>query len=602
MKFAKDVSTLIENSLMLGFSFRNGIILFLLSLFSTLVEIFGVTMFLPIFQYVRLNGDIDALLVESSVWEYVIIFFNFIGVEVTLYALLIIAFLLLFGRQIITYIRLIYVATLSAKLSKGLRDRIFSSYLDVEASFYDNMSIGKLINVITTEVKPAIGGVILPTHLILHFVLLISYLSVLIFLSVEMTIASLVVLLFAAYIPKVWINQTATTGREVVNSNSKLSGFLVERLKSPRLVRLSGTEDAEKLEFSSLTENQFSKVIKAAKLHSKTEVVLEPIIIGFSLIFIYVSFTILQMSIEIMGLYLVIMLRLTPVVKGIITLWQSIQYALGSIETVKHRLNLMVQSVEVDNGIQKFSIFNNKIELIDIKYSYPKANKSALTNINFEIAKGSYVAIVGPSGSGKSTLIDVVSRLRKFEKGKILIDNKSINDFSLKSIRRSISYVPQNPQIFNGTIKDHIGYGRNDSKESEIIHAAKISGADSFIQELPEKYNTQIIEDASNFSVGQKQRLELARALVKKSPILILDEPTSNLDAESTKIFLTSLKKILDLGEITVIIVTHYFKDVTNADKIIVINKGVITSEGKHSDLLKKDDWYNESWKIQNQN
>jgi ABC-type multidrug transport system fused ATPase/permease subunit len=116
---------------------------------------------------------------------------------------------------------------------------------------------------------------------------------------------------------------------------------------------------------------------------------------------------------------------------------------------------------------------------------------------------------------------------------------------------------------------------------------------------LPEKYNTLITEDALNFSGGQKQRLDLARALVKKSQILILDEPTSNLDAESTKIFNESLKKILDTKEVTVIVVTHYFKDIIDADKIFVMNNGTISSEGKHADLIKIDNWYNKSWKIQ---
>lgn len=599
MKISRDISVLIKNALLMGFSFRNGVSLFLLSLGSTFMEIFGVTMFLPIFQFIRLKGDIQALSSESNTWEYVITFFNFMGIEITLYSLLIIAFFLLSSRQIINYIRLIYIAYISSNLSRKLRNKIFFAYLNADTSFHDNLSTGELVNVVVTETRAAISGVILPIELVLNFVLLLSYLFVLLALSLEMTIAALIVLLIAIYIPKRWVNQTADTGRKVVEANSQLTEFLVERLKSPRLVRLSGTEDAESHEYFLLTKNQMDKAMITAKLMGKTSVVLEPIIIGFSLVFIYVSFSIINMSIEVMGLYLLIILRLTPVTKGIVVLWQSIQYVLGPIETVKQRLVSMHNAVEIDDGTEDFLKFNKNIELINIEYRHPGARKIALKGVNLKITQGSFVAIVGPSGSGKSTLIDILSRLRRPINGEMLIDNNPVEKYTLKSIRNSISYAPQNPQIFNGTIKNHIGYGKSNASELEIVYASKISDADSFIQELPEKYNTLITEDALNFSGGQKQRLDLARALVKKSQILILDEPTSNLDAESTKIFNESLKKILDTKEVTVIVVTHYFKDIIDADKIFVMNNGTISSEGKHADLIKIDNWYNKSWKIQ---
>jgi len=513
--------------------------------------------------------------------------------------LLIIAFFLLSSRQIINYIRLIYIAYVSSNLSRKLRNKIFFAYLNADTSFHDNLSTGELVNVVVTETRAAISGVILPIELVLNFVLLLSYLFVLLALSLEMTIAALIVLLIAIYIPKRWVNQTADTGRKVVEANSQLTEFLVERLKSPRLVRLSGTEDAESHEYFLLTKNQMDKAMITAKLMGKTSVVLEPIIIGFSLVFIYVSFSIINMSIEVMGLYLLIILRLTPVTKGIVVLWQSIQYVLGPIETVKQRLVSMHNAVEIDDGTEDFLKFNKNIELINIEYRHPGARKIALKGVNLKITQGSFVAIVGPSGSGKSTLIDILSRLRRPINGEMLIDNNPVEKYTLKSIRNSISYAPQNPQIFNGTIKNHIGYGKSNASELEIVYASKISDADSFIQELPEKYNTLITEDALNFSGGQKQRLDLARALVKKSQILILDEPTSNLDAESTKIFNESLKKILDTKEVTVIVVTHYFKDIIDADKIFVMNNGTISSEGKHADLIKIDNWYNKSWKIQ---
>ena len=416
-------------------------------------------------------------------------------------------------------------------------------------------------------------------------------------LSFEMTLASILVLLLAARVPKAWFRRSAQIGRKFVSANTKMSSFLVERLKSPRLVLLSGTIKAEQDEFYSLTEEQKYHSINASKLQGKTDVVLEPIIIGFSLFFLYFAFTYLNMQIEEIGLYLVIILRLTPVTKGILLLWQSIQRAIGSIEIVENRFHSMVKAREKDSGVAKIDGFKSKIEFIDVSYKYPSSEKNALEKINFEITPGSMTAIVGPSGSGKSTLVDLFPRLRDISSGKILIDGVSLEDFLLVELRKFISYTPQDPQIFNGTISNHIRYGRLDAKDEEVINAAILSGSSKFIELLPEKYETLLDEDAINLSGGERQRLDLARALLKKSFLLILDEPASNLDAESVEVFNNSLKRIRKNKDIAIIIISHSLQSVSDADQIIVLSNGKVESIGKHDDLLNESNgWYAKSW------
>ena len=207
--------------------------------------------------------------------------------------------------------------------------------------------------------------------------------------------------------------------------------------------------------------------------------------------------------------------------------------------------------------------------------------------------------MVGPSGSGKSTLIDLLLRLRIPTKGFIQVDNVDIQKYTLKSLRRIVSYVPQSPQIFDGTVKDHILYGKMNATDEDVLEAAKMAGAENFIRKLPQGFDSILGEDAVKLSGGQRQRLDLARALVKKSPVLILDEPTSNLDVESEEAFKRVLDKINKQTNTTIIIVTHRLASITNADKIIVLNRGEIDGSGTHLKLLSQGGWYVKAWNTQ---
>ena len=174
----------------------------------------------------------------------------------------------------------------------------------------------------------------------------------------------------------------------------------------------------------------------------------------------------------------------------------------------------------------------------------------------------------------------------------------NIKECTLKSLRSIISYAPQSPQIFNGRVKDHILYGKIDATNEEIQKAIQLAGAD-FIDNLPDGIETIIGEDAVKLSGGQRQRLDLARALIKESPILILDEPTSNLDAESEEVFKNVLNKIRRKKKVMIIIVSHRLASISDADNIIVLNKGMVNEFGTHSELLSRNGWYSKAWNSQ---
>jgi ABC-type multidrug transport system fused ATPase/permease subunit len=581
-----------------GLANRSILLLIGISLCATITEIFGVGIFLPIFQFIRLQGDVNTLVADSAVWSYIINGLAWFGIDVSLAVLLMLSFVFFLGRQVFTYFRLIYHTAISQRLVRVLRTRMFDHYLEANTSFHDRLPVGNLVNAMTTEVSQAVIGVMAPLELAVYLIMASGYLLILSALSWEMTLVSVVVLLLASRVPNVWIRKSADTGRKLADSNTMMSSFLVGRLKSPRLVRLAGTEVAERHEFQLLTQSQRKHAVFGSVLQAKTEVAIEPIIVGLSLVFLYFAYTVLQMQIEMIGLYLVVALRLMPIAKGVISQWQTIQRLTGSIEVVEDRLKKMYNEKEQDPGEKEFDKLHN-ICFNHVTYRYPSAANDALNNISLRFESGKMYALVGPSGSGKSTLVDILPRLRLPQSGEIEVDGLPIENYSLSSLRKSIAYTPQNPQIFDGSIINHIRYGKPEASDDEIEVAARMAGAEKFISQLPDQYETILGEDAVRLSGGQRQRIDLARALVRKAPILILDEPTSNLDAESEEVFRQVLMRIRSETKTTIIIVAHRLASIASADQIVVLSNGKIEEVGKHENLMQQKGWYRKAWKMQ---
>ncbi len=580
----------------MGLNNNSIVLLVLFPLISTITELFGIGIFLPIFQFIKLGGNLDLLTSDSTIWQYIVNIFAYFNMTPSLLVMLLMSFGLFIVRQLLNYLRMIYTTAVTQKITQIQRNHLFDNYIGACTSYHDRTPVGNLVNIVMTEVRSAVSGIMAPMRLMVYVIMFIGYFSILLMLSWEMTIAVIIVLYIASIAPNKWIKQTKVTGRRLVSSNTLMSEFLVGRLKSPSLVRLAGTEDAEKEEFRRLTLSQRKNQVLQGILRAKTTVAIEPIIIGLSLSFLYFSHTTFHLDIEVIGFYLIIVLRLMPIMQGVVQQYQGLQASMGAIEIFEDRINSMKESMEKDTGSIDLCKLNQSILLSGVYYLYPDMQNYVLENITINFKVNSLTAIVGPSGSGKSTLIDLLPRLRLPTKGLIYIDNKNYTKYKLKSIRKMISYVPQEPQMFNGTVRSHILYGKADASNDEVVMAANLAGAEEFISKLPQGFDTNLGEDAVKLSGGQKQRLDLARALVRKAPILILDEPTSNLDAESEAIFSKVISRIRDNTNTTIIIVSHRLESISDADNIIVLNHGKVESSGVHVELLRENGWYAKAW------
>jgi len=298
-----------------------------------------------------------------------------------------------------------------------------------------------------------------------------------------------------------------------------------------------------------------------------------------------------NMPIGTLGLFMIVIMRLLPVAREAISACQGILSNWKSLMVMDERMQSILAAREPLGGSRELGALRKGIRFDNVSYTY-KGEVPALAGVSCEIAARSMTAIVGPSGSGKSTFVDMLPRLRDPDSGTILFDGVPLNDYAVKSLRAGTAFVPQAPQIFNVTVAEHIRYGKADATDAEVREAARLAGAAEFIERLPGGYEAMLGENGGRLSGGQRQRLDIARALVRRAPIVIFDEPTSQLDAESETQFRDALRRIKAETEATIIIVGHRLSTVMEADQIIVFEGGVVTEAGSHHELMRRRGWY----------
>ena len=387
--------------------------------------------------------------------------------------------------------------------------------------------------------------------------------------------------------------------RHEMNSlDSKANGQAVDSLLNYETVKYFNNEQHELRRYDNTLNKWEDLAVKSQTSMSLLNFGQGGIIaIGLSLIMIYAGQGVIEGSMSLGDLVLVntMMLQLFMPLNFLGIIYRMLRHTMADMEMI---LNLLETKPEIDDkpDARDLNILKGEVRFDNINFSY-NDDRHILKGISFSIPAGSKLGVVGASGAGKSTLSRLLFRFYDVQSGRIIIDDQDISQVTQQSLRKAIGIVPQDTVLFNDTIYYNIQYARPEACKEEVINAAKMANLDNFIGSLPDGYDTLVGERGLKLSGGEKQRVAIARVILKNAPILVFDEATSSLDSRSEKAILESLKEISEHH--TTLVIAHRLSTIVDADRIIVIDEGEIVEEGTHQSLLADNGTYASMWRLQ---
>lgn len=578
---------------------RHLVLLVICGLSAGIFEAVGISIFLPILQFARLNGDEAKLQLDGGFWQKTEEIFSSVGLPLEISTMVGVAALAILLRQAFLFWAGYFRTWLRQEVNKKISEYIFEKFLRAKMFRQNSYDTGDLVNSVMAEATKGSTAMLMPLDILVHVVLGLLYMGILALLEWQMTLAAFLIIGLVSVLPKVWVRRSRAIGAEFARNSAKMSTFLVERLRAGRLMKMSCTENLERGKFENITARRKRLAIDKYINLTKTQIVIEPTVICLSLAFILLASTVFKMPIEAIGVYVIIILRLVPLLRTTLGMVQNIQDSSGAFHIVLNKLVEMESDKEETKGAKNLGVVTGEIELRNVSFRYPNQDKFALTGCSLKINAGEFVSLVGSSGAGKSTLVDLIPGLIEPSEGEIFFGRHSLSTISLESLRSQIAFIPQQPALIPGTLYDHLTYGHDDHLPAERLNEVlEMAGVDEFMGTLENGLET-VLDGSRQLSGGQMQRLEVARALARNAKILILDEPTSNLDAKAEKIFAETLEKILAAKDKTLVLIAHSLRNVIRSSKIVVLRQGRITDIGQHSELLLNNDWYSNAWYIQ---
>ena len=576
----------------LGLNTRVAAILLLIEIGAVLFEFGGVAMLVPVFQFMQEGGALEKLGDKHGYWQSIIAAHEVIGLSVSLFSLLAISFVLILLRQIIVYVRVIYRVTVRQALNHRLRQQAFRDYLAADFAFQQDVQQGEFINDVTIELPKAVNAIFDSILVLGHTILIAAYAAALLYLSPGMTIVTILVMGAAGLAMTVILRRTGVVSQEITAANRGFGKFFAERIRSTRLIRLSGESERELKRLTELSDACRERTVQLSRLQALTQVLVEPTAVFMAFGIILVGFTFFGMSAETLGIFVVVLARLMPVIRSALSDFQTVLGQWASLNAIVVRFNNTVEMREETTGRRVFSGLERSMRFEDIEFAYSDRSEPALSSVSIDIPYNQMTAIVGPSGAGKSTFIDLLPRLREPTSGSITVDDIPLEQFDRAYLRRGIAFVGQFAEVFDGTPRNHICYGVRDASPADIETALRLSGSDEFVARLENGLDSRLGENAHSLSGGQRQRLDIARALLKKAPILVLDEPTSQLDGESEMALQRALNAIRRETNTTIILVSHDLQLASEADYVYVLFQGKVIESGQPSTLAQQQSWF----------
>ena len=491
------------------------------------------------------------------------------------------------------YLAKVIMINVSEEVRKDIQIDMFSSLINADTKLVDQKHSGKFVTNLTNDVgmiTNLVSTVIL--NIFKDSLTLIGLLSVMFYQNWKLSLIAIIMIPLASFAAKTLGKRIGKVTTQQMERAGILNSYLIEIFKNHKLTKIFQNEVYEKLRVKKYINELKESSRKINIVFTRASPIMEfltGIMIAF-LIF-YATKLISKNELEVGNFFsfLAAMMLAYQPVRSLATLNISIQQGLSGARRVLPIIDDIPNIID-KNNVKKLILKIGQIDFENVDFSYSEEENKILNNLNLNIPGQKMTALVGLSGAGKSTILNLIPRFYNIIKGDIKIDNQSIYNSTIQSVRKNISLVSQDITLFDDTIKNNIAYANMDASQEEIIQAAKYSFANDFIQKLPKQYDTIIGENGVRLSGGEKQRLSIARAILKKSPIILLDEATSSLDAETEDKIQKAINFLIK-GR-TAIVIAHRLSTILNSDKIYVIDKGTVVGQGKHEDLLSSSDVY----------
>ena len=467
------------------------------------------------------------------------------------------------------------------------------SLISADTNYIDDKHTGKFISNLTYDVS-LITSLVSTTilNLFKDSLTLIGLLSVMFYQNWKLSLIAIIMIPLATFAAKNLGKRIGKVSTEAQLQSGFFNTHLIEIFKNHQLIKIFQQEENENSKLTIIINRLRDKTKKIGFIFVRATPIMETLTGIMIAALIYFAGKLVmsdELAVNNFFSFLAAMMLAYQPVRSLATLNMGISQGLSAAGRI-------LPIVDVENKIKeketatKISIDKGSIEFKNVIFKYDKGNSDVLKSVNLKIIGGEMNALVGHSGAGKSTILNLIPRFFNCSDGDILIDNQSIYDSSIYSLRKNISLVSQNTTLFDDTVKFNIKYANPDASDEDVISAAKNAFADEFIEKLPNKYDTIIGEDGVRLSGGEKQRLSIARAILKQTPIILLDEATSSLDAETESKIQKGLNYLTKNK--TTLVIAHRLSTILNSKKIFVVDDGRVVSEGTHDELLTSSSVY----------
>ena len=505
------------------------------------------------------------------------------------------------SKNILFYISNLIMAYVQNNVITKIRIKLFQHISTLSLSFFNNNKTAELSSILIRDIagmRVAFSQSL--QKIIIEPISVISFLFLLFIINFKFTILVIIIIPLSGFFSyKVGQSIRRKSKRSSVQSAGILN-IIKETLSNIKIVKIFNLENEENEKFVKENNKYFNLIFKQSRLSNLLTPINETIglIVGVLLIW-FGGISVLQqgaMSSEDFIKFILLLFAMLQPIRKLANVNVLFQNGIAAAERVFSVFDNHDKIPESKNAF-KINSFKNSINFKDVNFKYEGQDSLILDNINLEICKGQTIAIVGKSGAGKTTLTDLLPRFYDPISGNIFIDKINLKDLNLKNLRDLYGIVTQNVILFNDTIKNNIIHGNKNASENDINKAVKSANIQDLVEKLDNGLNTYIGENGVKLSGGEKQRLSIARALIKNPDILILDEATASLDSESEKMVHSAIDNIIKNR--TVIIIAHRLSTIINADKILVMNDGKIVESGSHNELLKNNGYYKKLYDIQ---